>query len=312
MPFRVVGVIGIPASEGTLFDHGAFEPQTRRVFVAHTARHRLEVIDHGNFRHLASLDGFAGAAGVVADKGSVLVTNREGATLSWVDAESLKTRAVLATGPRPNGVAFVPHLHIAVVACIGDETRGPELQVFDLDNNRRWALGLPGRPRWCVTDAAGERVFLAVRDPAMVLVARLPDLSEVHQWALPSTGAHGIDIDHEAGQLYVACDGGALIQVSTTDGRVGSLWPLAGAPDATFFNSLTGIVHVAIAEPGLVQSIDTRIGASAPFGTAPGAQTTALVPPDLLYVFSPVHGGALVLTETAEPSSAPKTRPLGI
>jgi hypothetical protein len=71
MPLRAVGSITIPASDGTVFDHGAFEPQTRRVFVAHTARHRLEVIDHGTFRHLASLDGFAGAAGVVADEGSV-------------------------------------------------------------------------------------------------------------------------------------------------------------------------------------------------------------------------------------------------
>jgi hypothetical protein len=47
MPLRAVGSITIPASDGTVFDHGAFEPQTRRVFVAHTARHRLEVIDHG-------------------------------------------------------------------------------------------------------------------------------------------------------------------------------------------------------------------------------------------------------------------------
>jgi DNA-binding beta-propeller fold protein YncE len=309
MSFRTVGVIQIPESEGTLFDHGAFEPRTRRVFAAHTARDRLEVIDHETLRHLASLDGFAGAAGVVADEGSVLVTNRGGATLAWVDAESLKTRAVLTTGPRPNGVAFVPHLHLAVVACIGDETRSPELQVFDLDKNRQWSLRLAGRPRWCVTDAAGERVFLAIRDPAAVLVARLPDLSEVRYWTLPSTGAHGIDIDREAGQLYVACDGGALIQVRTADGKVGTLWPLAGVPDATFVNPFSGRVHVAIGEAGLVQSVDPQTGANASFATAPGAQTTALVPPDFLYVFSTEHRGVLVLQETVELPPAHKTGP---
>ena len=34
MPLKVVGVIDIPDSTGTLFDHGAFESRSRRVFVA--------------------------------------------------------------------------------------------------------------------------------------------------------------------------------------------------------------------------------------------------------------------------------------
>jgi hypothetical protein len=60
-------------------------------------------------RHLATLNGFPEAAGVVADDGHVLVTNRGAAGLSWIDARTLETRAVLDTGPRPNGVALVSH-----------------------------------------------------------------------------------------------------------------------------------------------------------------------------------------------------------
>jgi hypothetical protein len=74
MLLRAVCVIEIPDAERTLFDHAAFEQRTGRVFVAHTARNRLEVIDHKNFRHVASLDGFAGAAGVVADEGTYCAT----------------------------------------------------------------------------------------------------------------------------------------------------------------------------------------------------------------------------------------------
>jgi len=55
---------------------------------------------------------------------------------------------------------------------------------------------------------------------------------------------------------------------------------------------------VAIADPGVVQSIDPRSGTSHQFATASGAKTTALVAPDRLYVFSPAHGGVLVLAET--------------
>jgi DNA-binding beta-propeller fold protein YncE len=296
MSLSLNAIIEIPDA-GVLFDHGAFDPKTRRVFVAHMARSRVEVIDHDTGRHVAALSGFPEAAGVVADDGQVLVTNRGAASLAWIDAQTLETRAVLDTGPRPNGVTLIARSRLAAVASIGDETRKPELQVMELEGTQRWAIDLPGRPRWCVPDAAGTRLFLAIRDPSMILVARLPDLGDVQHWALPSDGAHGIDIDHRSGFLYVACDGGALVEVDTVTGKVRGEWPLAGGPDATFFNPSSGLVHVAIGEPGLVQSIDPRTAVSRELSTALGAQTTALVPPDHLYVFSPYHRGVLDLVE---------------
>jgi hypothetical protein len=151
------------------------------------------------------------------------------------------------------------------------------------------------RPRWCVTDVDGARVFLAIRDPSMVLVARLPELDRL---APAVGGAHGIDIDHQGNRLYVACDGGTLVEVDATVGRVRREWPLAGVPDATFFNPTSGLVHVAISEPGLVHTVNTRTGESSQFTTARGAKKTALVAPDTLYVFSPSHNGVLGLVET--------------
>jgi DNA-binding beta-propeller fold protein YncE len=297
MALTAVSTIEMPDSTGTAFDHGAFEPETRRVFIAHTARDSLEVVDTNTNQHVATLRGFPEAAGVVADKGNVLVTNRGGASVAWVDAHTLETRVVLKTGPRPNGVAIVSSLQVAVVACIGDDTHAPQLQVLGLEGNRRWSIDLPGRPRWCVIDAKDERVFLAIRDPSMVLVARLPELNAVQHWPLPSHGAHGMDINHQKNFLYVACDGGLLVEVNVGSGEIGREWPLVGGPDATFFNPNSGLVHVAIGDPGLIQSIDPRTGASTQFMTAVGATTTALIEPDRLYVFSPVHKGILELRE---------------
>jgi DNA-binding beta-propeller fold protein YncE len=295
MSLTAAGTIAIPDSQGTSFDHGAFEPETRRVFVAHTARDSLEVVDADTNQHVVTLRGFPGAAGVVADKGNVLVTNRGSASLAWVDAHTLETRTVMNTAPRPNGVAIVSSLQVAVVACIGDDTHKPQLQVLGLKGNRRWSVDLPGRPRWCVVDAKEERVFLAIREPSMVLVARLPELNAVQHWPLPSGGAHGMDIDHGAGLLYVACDGGLLVEVDAESGEMRRKWPLPGVPDATFFNPKSGLVHVAIGDPGLIQSVDPRTGNSTQFMTAVGAQTTALIEPDRLYVFSPLHKGVLDL-----------------
>jgi hypothetical protein len=296
MSLKTVGLIQIPDAAGSEFDHGAFDPTTRRVFVAHTRRDRIEVIDHDAGKHIATVPGFPEAAGVVADGGAVLVTNRGAASLAWLDAPSLETLAVFKTGPRPNGVAIVPQQGLAIVASIGDEHNGAKLEVFSRDG-RHYSLDLPGRPRWCVTDAAAKRVFLAIREPSMVLVAALPDLGDVEHWWLPYGGAHGVDIDHQRGRLYVACDEGALVEVDIGSATACERWPIAGAPDATFFNPSTGLVHVAIGEPGLVQTIDPRTGASSYTITGAGAHTTALVAPDRLYVFSPSHRGALALMD---------------
>ena len=297
MPLKSLGVINIPDATGSAFDHAAFDPKTRRVFIAHTARNAVEVIDHDAGKHEATLPGFPGVAGAVADDGEILVTNRGSASLAWLDAASFETKAVFKTGARPNGAAIVKHLSLGIVACIGDDRQTPTLHAFGLNDGRQVSIDLPGRPRWCVTDAEAKRVFLCIREPSMVLVAGLPDLRPIAQWKLPSGGAHGLDIDHSRGRLYAACDDGALVEIDSTSGRITNVWPIAGAPDVTFFNPATGRVHVAIGEPGLVETIDPRTGTDIQTTTSVGSHTTALVVPDQLYVISPAHGGILVLAD---------------
>jgi len=293
-----LGVIEIPNALNSEFDHAAFDPRTRRVFIAHTARDCIEVIDHDAQKHVATLSGFPGVAGAVADDGEILVTNRGSASVAWLDAATYETRAVFKCGPRPNGAAIVKRFGIGVAACIGDEREGPTLHAFNLKDGSRRAIDLPGRPRWCVTDAAAQRIFLCIREPSMVLVAGLPDLDGVLHWKLPSGGAHGLDIDHASGRLYAACDDGALVELDAGSGAVTNVWPIAGVPDVTFFNPATGLIHVAIGEPGLVETIDPKTGAGVRTMTGKGAHTTAIVVPDRLYVISPKHGGVLVLADS--------------
>jgi hypothetical protein len=297
VPLKTLGVIEIPNAAGSEFDHAAFDPKSRRVFVAHTTRDCIEVIDDNTQKHIATLPGFPGVAGAVADDGEILTTNRGAATITWLDAATYKIKAVFPTGPRPNGAAIVKRKSIGIAACIGDMHQGPTLQIINLRDAARRALDLPGRPRWCVTDADAERIYLCIREPSMVLVARLPGLSDVIHWKLPSGGAHGLDIDHRRQRLYAACDDGALVEIDSNIGEITNVWPIAGVPDVTFFNPSTGLVHVAIGEPGLVETINPQTGTSVRTMTGAGAHTTAIVVPDRLYVISPKHGGALVLED---------------
>ena len=148
-----------------------------------------------------------------------------------------------------------------------------------------------------MTDAAGEYIYCAIREPSGIFVASLPAFEREAMWAVPSDGAHGIDIDDTGGRLYVACNGGALVALDTETGQPTATWSLPGVPDAAFFNPDSGRVHVAVGEPGVVVSLDLRTGEQTICATEAGAKTTALVRPDSLYVFLPQRGGALELVE---------------
>ena len=57
MPLKTLGVIEIPNGADSDFDHAAFDPKTRRVFIAHTARDCIEVIDHDAQKHVSNAAG---------------------------------------------------------------------------------------------------------------------------------------------------------------------------------------------------------------------------------------------------------------
>jgi hypothetical protein len=147
MPLKTLGIIEIPNAIGSEFDHAAFDPRTRRVFIAHTARDCVEVIDHDAQKHIATLPGFPKVAGAVADDGEVLTTNRGAATATWLDAATFESRAIFKSGPRPNGAAIVSRAGLAIIACIGDDRETPTLHALDLKEGSQRAINLPGRPR---------------------------------------------------------------------------------------------------------------------------------------------------------------------
>jgi hypothetical protein len=159
--------------------------------------------------------------------------------------------------------------------CRDDPPNGPSVVVF-CGNEKEVSRGFHVALR-----AMGVTVFEQAHDPAKPPV--------------PRAKPHGMDINHRANLLYVACDGGLLVEVDARSGQPRRQWPLAGVPDATFFNPISGLVHVAIEDPGLVQTIDPLSGTSTQFMTANGAKTAALIEPDRLYVFSPLHKGVLDL-----------------
>src|SRR3979490_425789 len=142
MPLKIVGTIPIPNAEGSEFDHAAFDAKSRRVFIAHTARDCVEVIDHDAGRHLATLPGFPGVAGAVADDGQILITNRGSASIALLDAGTLETRATFKTGGRPNGAVIIARSSLGIAACIGVDGETPTLQLYGLKAAKAISISL--------------------------------------------------------------------------------------------------------------------------------------------------------------------------
>src|ERR1700681_5005730 len=162
MSLKTIGTIAIPHAAGSEFDHAAFDPKSRRVFIAHTARDCLEVIDHDAGRHLATLPGFPGVAGAVADDGQILVTNRGSASVALLDAGTLDTRATYKTGGRPNGAVIVARLGLGIAACIGVDGETPTLQLYGFSDRRHVSCAEQGRAAMGVTDAPAQRLLLPI------------------------------------------------------------------------------------------------------------------------------------------------------
>ena len=156
MSLKEIGTIAIPNAAGSEFDHAAFDARSRRVFIAHTARDCIEVIDHDAGRHLATLPGFPGAAGAVADDGQILVTNRGNASVALVDAGTLETRATFKTGGRPNGAVIVARLSLGLAACIADSS--PQI-------NKMYRMGPPGWTSFTVSHPRRTRTPEIDRSP---------------------------------------------------------------------------------------------------------------------------------------------------
>jgi hypothetical protein len=128
-----------------------------------------------------------------------------------------------------------------------------------------------------------------IREPACVVA--LPGVLDAEPAQLPTSvaGPHGLDLDRTRDQAFVACDGGAVVVMDLDrDVEAGTL-PIAGAPDAIWYNPRRRRLYVAIGNPGVVDVVNTdalKLGER--LATEKGAHTTAYDDErQLLYVFLP-------------------------
>ena len=300
MALAPIGFVRLPPHRESSFDHGDVRISSGRIYVAHTAADAVEVIDGESLAHAATIPGCPEASGVLCaqDSGLVFAAARAAGKVLVIEADGLLLTREIPTGPRPNGLAWNDGAGTLLVADVEDfRARLHRADTAELIGH----VELPGRPRWCVYDSAGDRFLVNIRDPACVAVVAGEPPRLVDRWKVSAAGPHGLDLDVAGGRAFVANDGGAVSVLDLATGRETGRVPIAGQPDAIWFNPECQLLYVAIGAPGLVDVIDTAaLRRSQTVVTEEGAHTTAFDRArQRLIVFMPATCRAAFYQETS-------------
>jgi DNA-binding beta-propeller fold protein YncE len=296
-----VGFVPIPPGTRPGFDHADTYRGGRRMYVAHTGADRVEVLDCEMRTFLRSLPDLPGVAGVLVDEKHdlLLTSDRAAARVSVFRCSDEQLLGQVAVGPHPNGLAYDRRRRRLYAFNLGEPLgENCTASVVDLGSMRVLAeLPLPGRPRWALYDEERDRVYANIREPAQITVIDAEQPRIERAFPVPSEGPHGLWLD--AGRLFCAADGGALVVLDRDGGEVLASQPLPGVPDVVMHDPNLRRLYVAIGEPGLVCSFDSnRLEQLETTETEQGAHTIGWDPDGrCLYVFCPESCGAQVFEE---------------
>jgi DNA-binding beta-propeller fold protein YncE len=299
------GFIAVPPGAEPGFDHADCYRGVL-IYVAHTGADRIDVLDVAGRRHLRSLDGLPGVAGVLIDEQADLLfsSDRGCARVSMWRCSDERQLGQLTVGPHPNGLAYDPTRRLLHVFNLGDPPgHNPSLSVVDVDGARVIAtLPLPGRPRWAMYDHHRDVVFANIAAPACIIAIDAEKLDVSSKFNVPVEGPHGLAIHGD--RLYCAADGGAVVVMDADTGGVVSELPLPGVPDVVWHDPERQVLYVAVGEPGSISVFDTaQLRLRETVMTEDGAHTSAWDQrARRLYVFEPDSLRAAVYVDQSSPS----------
>ena len=301
MSLSQVGFVPLPPGAKPGFDHADTYRAGRRMYVAHTGADRVEVLDCEARAYLRSLNRLPGVAGVLVDgeHDRLFTSDREAARVSIFCCSDERLLGQVEVGPHPNGLAYDRRRRRLYAFNLGEPLgEGCTASVVDLDSMQVVAeLPLPGRPRWALHDEERDCVYANIREPAEIVVIDAEAQAIERAFPVPSAGPHGLWLD--AGRLFCAADGGALLVLDADTGEVLASLPLPGVPDVVMHDAGLRRLYVAIGDPGLVCSFASdRLEHLETVQTEQGAHTMGWDPDaHFLYVFCPESGGAALFEE---------------
>jgi DNA-binding beta-propeller fold protein YncE len=307
MALRLQHYVELPPHAGAGgFDHAAVHARRRRLFVAHTANDAVDVIETQGDEYVYSVPQLGGVAGaLVSEEDDVVFSSNRGEnTVSIFRPDDRSVDLKIPVGTRPNGMAYDAVTKRLLVAHVGDPAVRGSATAAVVDIGEREViseLAMPGKTRWAVFDARTSCFYVNIAEPPRIVVIAADETERIKRSIeIPCAGPHGLDVDSDSGRLFCACDGGELVTVSISTGRVIAQTRISGVPDVIFFHPGLRRLYVAVGDPGVVDVIETdcleRVDVVT---TERRAKTMALdAGRNALYVFCPESHRAAVFSDS--------------
>ena len=268
----------IPLGGDGSWDYLRFDPSAHRLFIARSTR--VMVVDLATEKLTGEISDTAGVHGValVTELNRGVTSNGKANSASIFDLNSLKVKASVTTGEKPDSILYDGFSHL-VMTMNGHANSATLIDVRD--GRAAGEISLPGRPETAVSDGKGS-VFVNLEDKGQIAVIDMQSRTVKHTWDLEGCiEPTGLAFDQEHGRLFSGCHSGILAVVDAQNGRVIQELPIGKGVDAVAFDPGLQTVLTSNGEGSIsvIQQEDAdHYHNRETVQTLPGAKTMALDP----------------------------------
>jgi DNA-binding beta-propeller fold protein YncE len=258
------------------WDYLLSDDAAHRLYIAHNSR--VEVVDSASGKSIGAVTGLKSTHGVTLnpDGKTGYISDGAGNAIVVFNRADFSVQATVAAGTNPDGIAFEP----ATKTVWAFNGRSQNVSVLDTASNTIVAtIALPGKPEFPQVDEHGT-LFVNIEDKNEIVKLDAAGRKAVATWPLPGCDSpSGMAIDKEKHQLFSVCDGGKMVIVDYSSGKVLGLASIGDSPDAAGFDSKYGLAFSSNGGDATLTIIDAN-KAGFPVlqtvATAKGARTMAL------------------------------------
>jgi DNA-binding beta-propeller fold protein YncE len=294
------------SAAGIVMDYIAFDPQTRFLWVPAGNTGTVAVVDTaaGTVR---KIDGFptaemgtgdrkriVGPSSVTIGNGWVYVGSRGDSTVCAINASSLARGTCRHLDSMPDGLAYVATTKEVWVTTPRDKS----IRVLDAATlGDKAKLTFDGNPEGFAVDTQRGRFYTNLEDHDRTLAIDLQTHKTIATWApaCGTDGPHGLRVDAQAGQLFVACSARAEVLDVAHGGAVLSSVATGDGVDDIDYSPATRLLYVGAAKSGqlTIASADAhgKLSLLATVATHLGARNPAVTDKGAVYLAHSALGG---------------------
>jgi len=261
-PSYTVRNLPLPGGPAAInMDYIAFDPATRSIWAPAGNTGAVDVVDTANdaIRRIPDLPTAemgsgerkrkVGPSSVTIGEGWVYVGNRGDSSVCAFHPRTLEKGACYRLDSMPDGIAYVAATKEVWVTTPRDKS----IRILDADKlEEKEKIAFEGNPEGFAVDAKRGRFYTNLEDKDVTFAINVRSRRKVSLWKprCGEEGPHGLRVDSEAGQLFVACSAKVEVLDITWDGRVlGSIDTGDGVDDLDYAPA-THLLYVGAAKAG--------------------------------------------------------------